>query len=88
MDTFQGRDAGSSSRLLAVVPEEPVVRVLAIYFTREGNDEREVLLDSRQCFPSRHMIECVLSVHEEVIAIGMELQRLPCKVYNTISSFA
>ena len=48
MDTFQGRDASSSSRLLAVVPEEPAVRVLAIDFTKEGNDEGEVLLDPRQ----------------------------------------
>ena len=47
MNTLQGRDAGSSSRLLAVVPEEPAVRVLTIDFTQEGNDEGEVLLDPR-----------------------------------------
>ena len=84
MDTFQGWDARSCFCLLAVVPEEPAVRVLAIDFTQEGNDEGEVLFDPRQCFPSRHLIECVLSVHEEVVAIGMELQRLPCEVDNLL----
>ena len=34
-------------------------------------------------FQSRHLIECV---HEEVIAIGMEHQRLPCEVYNLLGS--
>ena len=82
MDTFQGRDAGRSSRLLAVVPEEPAVRVLAVDFTQKGNDEGEVLLDPRQSFPSRYLIECVLCNHDEVIAIGIELQRLPCEVYT------
>ena len=86
MDTFQGRDASSSSCLLAVVPEEPAVRVLAIDFTQEGNNEGEVLFDPRQCFPSRHLIECVLCVDEEVIALGMELQRQPCEMYNLLGS--
>ena len=45
-----------------------------------------MLLDSRQSFPSRHLIECVLSVYDEVIAIGIELQRLPCEVYNLFGS--
>ena len=63
--------------LLAVVPEKPAVRVLAIDFTQKGNDEREVL-------DPRHLIECVLCVHEEVVAIGMELQRLPCEVYSLL----
>ena len=68
------------------MPEEPAVRVLAIDFTQEGNDEREVLLDPRQCFPSLHLIECVLCVHKEVVAVGMELQRLSCEVYNLLGS--
>ena len=71
---------------VVVVPEEPAVQVLAIDFTKEGNDEGEVLFDPRQCFSTRHLIECVLCIHEEVIAIGMELQRLPCKVYNLLGS--
>ena len=72
--------------VLAVVLEELAVRVLAIDFTKEENDKGEVLFDPRQCFPTRHLIECVLCIHEEVIAIGIELQRLPCKVYNLLGS--
>ena len=62
------------------------IRVLAIDFTQEGNNEAEVLLDAHQSFSTRHLIECVPCVHEEVIALGMELQRLPCEVYNLLGS--
>ena len=59
IDTFQGWGSGSSSRL-AIVPEEPAVRVLAIDFTQEGNDKGKWLtltLDLSLCFPSQHKIE-------------------------------